>query len=146
MVTVQLCMGSTMVHEDIHEKGKSIHNLHAISVARKGPCNPNPCHNGGTCEISEAYRGDTFIGYACKCPEGFNGIHCQHSARRSNRSLLEEINPDCSLEGQILEDETQILWPPSEKEGLTGEEPNAGNNGGQKKKGMAEDEVARWSH
>lgn len=44
-----------------------------------GPCLPNPCHNGGICEISEAYRGDTFIGYVCKCPEGFNGIHCQHS-------------------------------------------------------------------
>jgi hypothetical protein len=44
-----------------------------------GPCIPNPCHNGGTCEISEAYRGDTFIGYVCKCPKGFNGIHCQHS-------------------------------------------------------------------
>lgn len=44
-----------------------------------GPCLPNPCHNGGICEISEAYRGDTFIGYVCKCPQGFNGIHCQHS-------------------------------------------------------------------
>lgn len=44
-----------------------------------GPCLPNPCHNGGMCGISEAYRGDTFIGYVCKCPQGFNGIHCQHS-------------------------------------------------------------------
>ncbi|XP_075448773.1 EGF-like repeat and discoidin I-like domain-containing protein 3 isoform X6 [Ascaphus truei] len=43
-----------------------------------GPCHPNPCHNGGTCEISEAYRGDTFIGYVCKCTHGFNGKHCQH--------------------------------------------------------------------
>uniref|UniRef100_A0A8C3RRJ8 EGF like repeats and discoidin domains 3 n=1 Tax=Chelydra serpentina TaxID=8475 RepID=A0A8C3RRJ8_CHESE len=48
------------------------------SVVEVGPCLPNPCHNGGTCEISEAYRGDTFIGYVCKCPKGFNGIHCQH--------------------------------------------------------------------
>ncbi|KAF7251678.1 putative uncharacterized transposon-derived protein F52C9.6 [Varanus komodoensis] len=38
------------------------------------------------------------------------------------------------------EDETQILWPPNEKEGLPGEEPNAGNNRWQKKKGTAEDE------
>ncbi|KAF7244277.1 Terminal uridylyltransferase 4 [Varanus komodoensis] len=44
------------------------------------------------------------------------------------------------------EDETQILWPPNEKEGLPGEEPNAGNNRWQKKKGTAEDEVAGWSH
>ncbi|KAF7247648.1 putative uncharacterized transposon-derived protein F52C9.6 [Varanus komodoensis] len=38
------------------------------------------------------------------------------------------------------EDETQILWPPNEKEGLPGEEPYAGNNKWQKKKGTAEDE------
>lgn len=44
-----------------------------------GPCHPNPCHNRGTCEISETYRGDTFIGYICKCPPGFSGVHCQHS-------------------------------------------------------------------
>ena len=50
-----------------------------IAFCLSGPCTPNPCHNGGTCEISEAYRGDTFIGYVCKCPRGFNGIHCQHS-------------------------------------------------------------------
>uniref|UniRef100_A0A3B1J0F2 EGF like repeats and discoidin domains 3 n=1 Tax=Astyanax mexicanus TaxID=7994 RepID=A0A3B1J0F2_ASTMX len=43
-----------------------------------GPCHPNPCHNGGMCEISETYRGDTFIGYVCKCSTGFNGVHCQH--------------------------------------------------------------------
>lgn len=44
-----------------------------------GPCHPNPCHNRGTCEISETYRGDTFIGYVCKCLPGFSGVHCQHS-------------------------------------------------------------------
>ncbi|KAF7251811.1 Craniofacial development protein 2 [Varanus komodoensis] len=38
------------------------------------------------------------------------------------------------------EDETQILWPPNEKEGLPGEESNAGNNRWQKKKGTAENE------
>lgn len=44
-----------------------------------GPCHPNPCHNRGMCEISETYRGDTFIGYVCKCPPGFSGVHCQRS-------------------------------------------------------------------
>ncbi|KAF7249746.1 RNA-binding protein 6 [Varanus komodoensis] len=38
------------------------------------------------------------------------------------------------------EDETQIIWSPNEKEGCPGEEPNAGNNRWQKKKGTAEDE------
>lgn len=57
------------------------HRLYAaiFFFCLSGPCIPNPCHNGGTCEISEAYRGDTFIGYVCKCRRGFNGIHCQHS-------------------------------------------------------------------
>lgn len=50
-----------------------------MRIGVTGPCHPNPCHNGGTCEISETYRGDTFIGYVCKCASGFNGIHCQHS-------------------------------------------------------------------
>nr|XP_055063659.1 EGF-like repeat and discoidin I-like domain-containing protein 3 [Misgurnus anguillicaudatus] len=44
-----------------------------------GPCRPNPCHNGAVCEISETYRGDTFGGYVCRCPFGFDGVHCQHN-------------------------------------------------------------------
>ncbi|KAF7246689.1 Conserved oligomeric Golgi complex subunit 5 [Varanus komodoensis] len=66
------------------------------------------------------------------------------TARRSNQSALEEINrlffrrPD-------TEDKTQILWPPNEKEGLPGEEPNAGNDRWQKKKGTAEDENQKSS-
>ncbi|XP_066509731.1 EGF-like repeat and discoidin I-like domain-containing protein 3 isoform X2 [Hoplias malabaricus] len=50
-----------------------------------GPCHPNPCHNGGMCEISETYRGDTFIGYVCKCSPGFNGLHCQHNVNECER-------------------------------------------------------------
>ncbi|TNN74438.1 EGF-like repeat and discoidin I-like domain-containing protein 3 [Liparis tanakae] len=50
-----------------------------------GPCHPNPCHNRGTCEISETYRGDTFIGYVCKCPPGFSGVHCQHNINECER-------------------------------------------------------------
>uniref|UniRef100_A0A1A8S5I8 EGF-like repeats and discoidin I-like domains 3b n=2 Tax=Nothobranchius rachovii TaxID=451742 RepID=A0A1A8S5I8_9TELE len=50
-----------------------------------GPCHPNPCHNKGTCEISETYRGDTFIGYVCKCPRGFSGVHCQHNINDCDR-------------------------------------------------------------
>ncbi|KAF7242789.1 Cadherin-8 [Varanus komodoensis] len=43
------------------------------------------------------------------------------------------------------EDEAQILWPPNEKEGLPGEECNAGNNRRQEKKGTTENEVAGWT-
>ncbi|KAF7249398.1 putative uncharacterized transposon-derived protein F52C9.6 [Varanus komodoensis] len=43
------------------------------------------------------------------------------------------------------ENETQILWPPNVKEGLPGEEPNAGNNRWQKKKGTAENEFTGYN-
>ena len=32
------------------------------------------------------------------------------TARRSNQSILKEINPEYSLEGTDAEAETQILW------------------------------------
>ena len=35
-------------------------------------------------------------------------------AQRSNKSILKEISPECSLEG-LVEAETPILWPPDAK-------------------------------
>ena len=37
------------------------------------------------------------------------------TARRSNQSILKEISPEYSLEGQMLKLETPILWPPDTK-------------------------------
>ena len=34
------------------------------------------------------------------------------TARRSNQSILKEISPRCSLEGNDDEAETPVLWPP----------------------------------
>ena len=36
-------------------------------------------------------------------------------ARRSNQSILKEINPEYSLEGFDVEAEAPILWPPDAK-------------------------------
>ena len=36
-------------------------------------------------------------------------------ARRSNQSILKEINPEYSLEGTDAEGEAPILWPPDVK-------------------------------
>ena len=41
------------------------------------------------------------------------------------------------------EGETPILWPPDVKNQLTGKYPDAGKDWRQKKKGTAEDEMAR---
>ena len=37
------------------------------------------------------------------------------TAKRSNQSILKEINPEYSLEGLIIEAEAPILWPPDVK-------------------------------
>ena len=37
------------------------------------------------------------------------------TTRRSNHSILKEINPEYSLEGLMLKLKLQILWPPDVK-------------------------------
>ena len=47
------------------------------------------------------------------------------TARRSNQSILKEINPEYSLEGLMLKLKLQILWPLSR---LIGKDPDAGKD------------------
>ena len=49
------------------------------------------------------------------------------SARRSNQSILKEINPEYSLEGDA-EAEAPILWPPDARSQLIGKGPDAGKD------------------
>ena len=44
------------------------------------------------------------------------------------------------------EAETPILWPPDEKNWLTGKDPDAGKDWRQEEKGTTEDEVVGWHH
>ena len=44
------------------------------------------------------------------------------------------------------EAEALILWPPNEKNWLTGKDSEAGRNWGQEEKGMIEDEMLGWHH
>ena len=37
------------------------------------------------------------------------------TARRSNQSILKEMSPGCSLEGNDAKAETPVLWPPHVK-------------------------------
>ena len=50
------------------------------------------------------------------------------AARRSNQSILKEINPEYSLEGTDAEAEAPILGPPDSKSRLTGKDPDAGKD------------------
>ena len=46
------------------------------------------------------------------------------TARKSNQSILQEVNLKYSLEGLMLK--LPILWPPDVKSQLTGKDPDAG--------------------
>ena len=50
------------------------------------------------------------------------------TARRSNQSILKEISPEYSLEGQMLKQKLPILWPPDAENWLIWEDPDAWND------------------
>ena len=53
------------------------------------------------------------------------------TAKRSNQSILKDINPEYSLEGQMLKLKLPILWPPDAKSWFTGKDPDARKDWGQ---------------
>ena len=65
------------------------------------------------------------------------------TARRSNQSILKEINPGCSFVGLMLKLKLQyfghLMW-------RIGKDPDSGKDWGQEEKGMTEDEMAGWHH
>ena len=61
-------------------------------------------------------------------------------ARKSNQSILKEINPEYSLEGLMLKLKLQYFGH------LTGKDSDAGRDWGQEEKGTTEDEMAGWHH
>ena len=50
------------------------------------------------------------------------------AARRSNHSILKEINPEYSLVPMNAEAESPVLWPPDGKSYLIGKVPDAGKD------------------
>ena len=74
------------------------------------------------------------------------------TARRSNQSILKEIQPVHPKGDQSwvfigrtdAEAETPILWPPDAKSWLIGKD--SGKDWRQEKKGMREDEMVGWHH
>ena len=64
------------------------------------------------------------------------------TARRSNQSILKEINPGISLAGMMLKLKLQYFGHLNVKSWLIGKDPNAGRDWGQEEKGTTEDEMA----
>ena len=67
------------------------------------------------------------------------------TARRSNQSILKEIDPGCSLEGLIWSWNSNT-WPPDAKSWLIGKDPVVRKNWRQEENGTTEDEMIRWHH
>ena len=65
-------------------------------------------------------------------------------ARRSNRSILREINPEYSLEGLMLK--VPIFWSPDTNSWYIGKVPDAGKDWGQNEKRASEDKMTGWQH
>ena len=62
---------------------------------------------------------------------------------RSNQSILKEINPEYSLEGQMLK--LQYFGHLLQRDDSL-EDPDAGKDGGQKENGATEGEMVGWHH
>ena len=69
----------------------------------------------------------------------------RRSARRSNQSILKEINPGCSLEGMMLKLKLQYFGHLMQRVDSL-EKTDAGRDWGQEEKGTTEDEIAGWHH
>ena len=67
------------------------------------------------------------------------------TARRSNQSILKEINPEYSLEGLMLKLKVQYFGHLMRRVDSL-EKTDAGRNWGQEEKGTTEDEMAGWHH
>ena len=67
-------------------------------------------------------------------------------ARRSNQSMLKEINPERSLEGLMLKLKLQYFGHLMQRVDSLEKTLNAGRDWGQEEKGMTEDEMAGWHH
>ena len=68
------------------------------------------------------------------------------TARRSNQSILKEINPGCSLEGMMLKLKLQYFGYLMRRVDSLEKTLMLGRDWGQDEKGTTEDEMAGWHH
>ena len=72
-------------------------------------------------------------------------LRASWTARRSNQSILKEINPGISLEGMMLMLKLQYFGHLMQRVDSL-EKTDAGRDWGQEEKGTTEDEMAGWHH
>ena len=76
----------------------------------------------------------------------FHNIPQAKTARKSNQSILKEINPEYSLEGLMLKLKLPSTWPPDVNSQPTGKEIDVGKDWGQEEMGVTECEMVGWHH
>ena len=65
---------------------------------------------------------------------------------RSNKSILKEISPGCSLEGLMLKMKLQYFGLLMQRADSVEKDPDAGRDWEQEEKWMTEDVMAGWHH
>ena len=93
-----------------------------------------------TLKKAESRRIDAFELWCCR-----RLLRAPWTARRSNQSILKEINPGISLEEMMLKLKLQYFGHLMQRVGSL-EKTDAGRDWGQEEKGMTEDEMAGWHH
>ena len=68
------------------------------------------------------------------------------TSRRSNQSILKEMNSGYPIGRADVEAEVPVLWPPDMKSLLIGKDSDAGKDWSQKKKGAAKNKMFRQHH
>ena len=68
------------------------------------------------------------------------------TARRSNQSILKEIQSWVFFGRNDAKAETPVLWPTHAKSWLIGQDSDAGRDWGQEEKGTTEEEMVGWHH
>ena len=68
------------------------------------------------------------------------------TARRSNQSILKEINPEYSLEGLMLKLKLQYFGHLMQRVNSLGKTLVLGKIEGTRRRGATEDEIVKWHH
>ena len=50
-------------------------------------CSPNPCDNGGSCQMDDNVQG----GYVCTCPDGYTGVNCLNDVNECQEGINGDI-------------------------------------------------------
>ena len=80
------------------------------------------------------------------CGVGEDSWESSPKRKKSNESILKEINPECSLEGLILKLKLQYFDHLMRRVDSLEKTLMLGKIGRQEEKGMTEDEMVGWHH